>query len=879
MNRLGQAAKSPRRHAGISPALRIDDGLSMLQVGADDGSLSEAIASAGAELLVLEADPAAARAVGTRLVDHESARVIGSTFADWVGAAGDAPARLDAIIFQAPPPGDGAVTATLDEVLGRTDQLLRGSGALVVVTDNPGALARLLRGASANGGYTPPALANALREVGLDQQRWLLPYPDHHRPRVIVDASLFDDPGRRAIIRIAVRDPVPLADGEPYLVPPLEAFGAALDAGLAPAVANSLVVVAARDQRALDDRTRVGSMWTVPDPGLVPSWQRPRELIEVSGRWMWHPVDSYQVRTSGPLVLGAATVPATAGQSAEDLIVQALTMEGAFTDTSRELLATWWRAVDTTLGTSDPECRPLDLRPRQFVVTADGTWHYQAGDLGMRFALPREVLAFAALADTIVDSVLAHGWPVGLPPESTIAGAAMALLRDIGADCDDATEYLWVETAADIMVRTQPATERDEARRSVEARLHVRLDSQMQSMPLSSQLRAGMRSADASARLKVLEAQLHESRSEVQALRAEIAGTLSEYGSASPVRQPAHHIPDGEYVPLFDTDVDYLAVVQQLEPWQAALDEVVRREAIAPAGVIEVMTPRSFATFRLSSEHVAKIYLKRFEGFGHYDQEIRALRMLERDASLGAPRLVGNGRLGDRGRYVVTTRVRGRDVEAVRTSLAASDLAQLAAWSGRWLRRLHMLPLEPVERREAWVAFSDVIGHLRRTAAGELAARSALPAHLAQQVEAWLPTAEEMLGAEEELVLLHGALDSRHVMVDIDDEGIHPIGVIDFDSSRIAPAMWDLASAWSDLASAPDGVIDAFMGEADFPGFGRSDFPRRALAWAIVQRWDRAYAMPDIDELASLDELAERIYGRANAFVPLPHATVADPAR
>ncbi len=40
MNRLGQAAKAPRRHAGISPALRIDDGLSMLQVGADDGSLS-----------------------------------------------------------------------------------------------------------------------------------------------------------------------------------------------------------------------------------------------------------------------------------------------------------------------------------------------------------------------------------------------------------------------------------------------------------------------------------------------------------------------------------------------------------------------------------------------------------------------------------------------------------------------------------------------------------------------------------------------------------------------------------------------------------------------------------------------------------------------
>lgn len=512
----------PIRYSGLSTVLRIDAGASVLQVGATDMALAAALASSGAIVVALEADAESARMAGARSVHAESARVIDTTLGAWLEGESTTRPTFDVIVYLEPRPGIEMATASLDEVLEAAGALLRPSGTLVLAARSPWGLSGMLLPSHSRPGRAATVLARDLTLHGLACQRWLLPYPDHLQPGVIVDATLFEEADGRSIIKSAVREPVARATSGPYLASPLRAFEDAVDAGLAAAVADSYIVLASRQQRALDDVSRQGSLWTVPASDLAPAWQRPRELLDVAGRRLWHPLDTYRPQTSGPLFLESATIPAMTGRSGEDLVVEALTNDGAGSPASRDVLGAWWNAARAAVATSEPRRRHLDLRPRHFIVSGDGAWRYQAQDLRLRFALPSETLAFAALAETISDAVLREGWLIGLAPGASVAEAARALLADIGVETDIAREYLWSETAADIIVRTAEGTGRDEARRIVEARLAARLDSQASSIPLHSLLTAGARLPAMSARVAELELELAQARTgEAQAQTGE----------------------------------------------------------------------------------------------------------------------------------------------------------------------------------------------------------------------------------------------------------------------------------------------------------------------------------------------------------------------
>ena len=83
----------------------------------------------------------------------------------------------------------------------------------------------------------------------------------------------------------------------------------------------------------------------------------------------------------------------------------------------------------------------------------------------MRFALPREVLAFRGIADLLVRRVLPAGWIPDLRPDATVADAVRIILSEVGLTMDEAFLHLWVEMEADILVRTGPNPDRGEHRR------------------------------------------------------------------------------------------------------------------------------------------------------------------------------------------------------------------------------------------------------------------------------------------------------------------------------------------------------------------------------------------------------------------------------
>jgi aminoglycoside phosphotransferase (APT) family kinase protein len=214
----------------------------------------------------------------------------------------------------------------------------------------------------------------------------------------------------------------------------------------------------------------------------------------------------------------------------------------------------------------------------------------------------------------------------------------------------------------------------------------------------------------------------------------------------------------------------------------------------------------------------------------------------------------------------VMSRVPGTSLAGAREVLATTEMTRVAAWLGRFLRRLHEIPLTPGERRAGRRSFRRHVGRLHARAVGATAEHDHLPRRLLEQVQGWMPPVAELLDGEEGLSLIHGDLRLRHVLGEVRGARFDPAGVIDFGHSRIAAPVFGLCHIWADLIGEEPAVREAFLAEARIPGSSAPGFKRRALAWALLRTgahrvdWSR---VPGIESARTLDELAASWHGLA----------------
>ena len=328
--------------------------------------------------------------------------------------------------------------------------------------------------------------------------------------------------------------------------------------------------------------------------------------------------------------------------------------------------------------------------------------------------------------------------------------------------------------------------------------------------------------------------------------------------TAGPDGQDAPSRPD-PIVPAFESEDAYLEAVMYLEPWQGVIAAIVEREAIAFDGEPVVKTDYKAPMFHLPPDHYLKLFLDWRDRPRSFAAERAAYRIVAADPGLPVPTLVADGYVGATCRYLVITRIAGQSLRSMRDTISLDEMIGIATWTGEFMRRIHSVPIDAHERRTGWEAFSARMQMSRRSTVRSMTKRGALTPRLISQLDAWLPSAEEMLGEEKDAVLVHGALRYEHVYVDRVDGTYVPSGVIDLGSARVAHPMFDLTNIWSRLHGEPPEVGEHLLATAGLPDYG-SDFPRMALAWAIIQRWTKIFTLPDIEDIATLDELAQRIY-------------------
>jgi aminoglycoside phosphotransferase (APT) family kinase protein len=315
-------------------------------------------------------------------------------------------------------------------------------------------------------------------------------------------------------------------------------------------------------------------------------------------------------------------------------------------------------------------------------------------------------------------------------------------------------------------------------------------------------------------------------------------------------------------VPRDASESEYLDAVHRPGPWRTATLAVCRREGLVPRGDLEHLSVDSTnAVMGVPPDHIVKFYGHWRRGFAKLEREVATLRRLDRDASLPVPRLVAHGSLNDAWGYLVMTTVPGIRLCDVDVWLDHGELRRIASWLGDVARRLYAIPLTADEAEAGSVLFRAVVEERLATLVERPNLVATLPRHLLEQLDDWMPTGEELLGSDGRVVTLHGALRPEHVLGHYQAGRFFPTGVIDLNSSLIGDPLYELGYVWWCALKGDRDLLDVFLAAADIPGIADEDFPRRALAWALVNAcWDPP-RLWHLENVSSLDELAERAFG------------------
>jgi SAM-dependent methyltransferase len=450
---------------GSLTPLALEAGDRVLEIGCGAGGSTLAMAQRGALMTALEPDEEAARVATERTAHLAHVSIERSTLRDWLGAQGRSKPEFDLIVFREAdtslPRGD---VGDLVDVIEAAAVLLGAEGALLLNVRNPWGLTRLLSGSRTRPSERVAAplgraaLQASLAAHGLTNQRWLISYPGHGTPQVIVDAGLWGRRGGDRLAKAMVRRPVSdMGDGRAWASDPVKAFQTAIDEGRATEVADTFLVVASRGGSAARSKTRAGLLWLLPPVDRRRDWRLVREVLPEEDGWSVRPVGSCAAAQSGPLAFEPLTFALPIGVSAEDLIVSTVLAQGPLASDATGLLRTWWRCARAVIDASPRGHLQYDVLPRHFMIASDGEWRHVPQDLTWRFPLPSEVLAYRGLRQLITEGVLPRGRLMGLPITMSVDATVRAMMDSIDVRSGEEFAYLWMELEADVAARTSGA--------------------------------------------------------------------------------------------------------------------------------------------------------------------------------------------------------------------------------------------------------------------------------------------------------------------------------------------------------------------------------------------------------------------------------------
>lgn len=300
----------------------------------------------------------------------------------------------------------------------------------------------------------------------------------------------------------------------------------------------------------------------------------------------------------------------------------------------------------------------------------------------------------------------------------------------------------------------------------------------------------------------------------------------------------------------FASPDDYRAHVGDLGHWWPHAEGVLRRHGLTPEGTPKAATGGSYPTILVGGT-VVKFYGHEGEWQRAHATELHAYEVLVADRELAAPKLLASG-VWEGWPYLVVTRTRG--TTWADAAMSATELRSAAADLGAHIARLHALPPGPhVERFADWPPLDIAAAH----------EGSALPGRFVAQAETFIADV-----APNDPTFGNGDLFEGNILV----EDGRVTGLIDWGDALVIDRHNELAKIHLSTFRCDKDLLRAFLEGANWPV--GADFARRAMAMALVRQgvgiaqhgegFDNFFLLPELfplDEIATLDELAEAVFG------------------
>jgi hygromycin-B 7''-O-kinase len=283
-------------------------------------------------------------------------------------------------------------------------------------------------------------------------------------------------------------------------------------------------------------------------------------------------------------------------------------------------------------------------------------------------------------------------------------------------------------------------------------------------------------------------------------------------------------------LPPIDTWAQWSSLFDDIAVWKPAVDAICEREGIA-YDRIEAPASNTNAVFILDRRLVIKIYSPFWTEFPF---ERGLMELLARDGDVPVPAIRAAGVFRDRTdwSYLAMQFCAGHPLDELQPELTRQALLEMAAQTGRIVRRLHAVAREPlaaIDKGETWDA---LVQRRRRQVLPELIDRRLIAPHVAGELEAVL---DDALVASRTVphVVVHGDLNAEHLLLEEAGRWIVS-ALIDFGDARIGVPDYEWMPLWLGLCNRDVAVLQAFL-EAYDPALSVDDrLGRRIAAWTLL---------------------------------------------
>ena len=315
------------------------------------------------------------------------------------------------------------------------------------------------------------------------------------------------------------------------------------------------------------------------------------------------------------------------------------------------------------------------------------------------------------------------------------------------------------------------------------------------------------------------------------------------------------------HLPPIESWSDWTRAYNDISLWRPVVDAICTSEGIRYQN-IERPRSNTNAVFILDRRLVVKIFSP---FWSEHEVELKLIEALTATGTVPVPRIIASGRYQDRATwpYLVIEHCTGATLESLRPELSHKDLMSIAAQVGALTNALHETGVDHLEGADAGETWDELVDRRRREVLPELVDRGLITPNVTETLAGILDYVIDDSRSRPR-VIVHGDLESDHVLLSRTDGQWRVSAIIDFGDAWVGARDYEWMPLWLGLFDRNIDEMRAYLKSYAPTLLADQALPRRIIGWTllhdfgteaiseILQRTNTPTPIKTFDELSNI---------------------------